>query len=154
MQCVITHIHKYAKDHSDSDHRKQVNIVTKTLFLGASEDKMDVTQEILWTEYTDFDKKIGSFDADEFIWKIKYIKDSNIHLWNQKYSLPCTNVLGFFACIVTSKVLVIGAAEFSWGDVKTIKYWKISAIIIDVSEKLCIFYTSVCIESAIILTDN
>ena len=36
MLFVIPHIHKYAKDHSDSDHRKQVNNVIKTLFSGAS----------------------------------------------------------------------------------------------------------------------
>ena len=35
-----------------------------------------------------------------------------------------TKVLGFVACRVTSKVLGIGAAESSWGDVKTIKYGK------------------------------
>ena len=64
MLCVITHITKYAKDHSDSNHRKQVNNVIKTLFHGASEDEISVTQDIFWTEYTDFDNKIGSFDAD------------------------------------------------------------------------------------------
>ena len=51
----------------------------------------------------------------------KNIKDGNSHLWNQKYSLPCTKVLGFVSCIVTSKVLGIGEAERSWGDVKNIK---------------------------------
>ena len=101
MLCFIPHIHKYTKYHSDSDNRKQVNIVTKTLFLGSYEDKMDVTQEILWTEYTDFDNKIGSFDADEFIWKCKDIRDGNSHLWHQKYSHPCTKVLVFVACRVT-----------------------------------------------------
>ena len=74
---------------------------------------MAVTQDILWTEYTDFDYKIGSFDADEFILKIKDTKDGNSNFWYQKYSLPCTNVLGFFACRVTSKVLGIGASERS-----------------------------------------
>ena len=67
--------------------------------------------------------------------------------WHQKYSLTLTKVIGFVACRVTSKVLGIGAAETSWGDVKKIKYVKISAIIIDVSEKQSIVYTSVCIES-------
>ena len=56
---------------------------------------MSVTQDIFWTEYTDFDDNIGSFDADEFIWKSKDIKDGNIHLWHQKYSLPCTKYLFF-----------------------------------------------------------
>ena len=62
-------------------------------------------------------------------------------MWHQKYSLPLTKILGFVACRVTSKVLVIGAAERSWGDVKTIKYGKRSAISSDVSEKQSIVYT-------------
>ena len=71
-------------------------------------------------------------------------------MWHQKYSLPCTKVIGFVACIGTSKVLGIGAAERSWGDVKTIKYGKISVISSDVSEKKSIVYTFACIEIDII----
>ena len=41
--CVIPHIRKDAKDHSDSDHRKQVNNVIDALFSGLSEEEMDVT---------------------------------------------------------------------------------------------------------------
>ena len=74
--------------------------------------------------------------------------DGNSHLWHQKYSPPFTKVLDFVACRVTSKVLGIGAAERSWGDVKTIKSGKRSAISSDVSEKQSIVYTSACIESA------
>ena len=36
--CVIPHIHKDAKDHSNSDHMKQVNNVIKTLFHGVPEE--------------------------------------------------------------------------------------------------------------------
>ena len=133
MLCVITHICKNAKDHSDSDNRKHVNNVINTLFHGTSEDEMAVTKDIYWTEYNEFDNKIGSFDADEFIRKRKDIRDGNSYLWHQKYSLPCTRVLGFVECRFTSKVLVIGAAEHSWGDVKTIKSGKISAISSDIS---------------------
>ena len=67
MLFVIPCIRRDAKDYSDSDHRKQVRNVIKTLFSGAYEEEMSVTQEIFWTEYNDFDKKIGSFDSDEFI---------------------------------------------------------------------------------------
>ena len=63
MICVIPHIRKDSKDYSDSDHRKEVNNFNKTLFSGASEEEMYVTQDIFWTEYTDFDNKIGSFDV-------------------------------------------------------------------------------------------
>ena len=103
---------------------------------------MAVTQDMFWSEYTYFDNKIGSFDTDEFIWKIKAIKYCNSHLWHQKYSFPCTKVLGFVACRVALKVLGIVASERSWGDVKTIKSGKISAISSDVSEKHSIVYTS------------
>ena len=148
MLCLIPHIRKDAKDHSNSDHRKQVNNVINTLFSGAYEWEMAVTLDLFWTDYTAFDNKIGSFDADEFLWKIKDIRDGNSHLWHQKYSLPFTKVIGFVASRVTSKVLGIGAAERSWGDVKIIKSGKRSAISSDVSEKQSIFYTSACIESA------
>ena len=108
---------------------------------------MNVTLDMFCTEYTTFDNKVGSYDADAFIWKRKDISDGNIHLWHQKYSLPFTKVLGFVACRVTSKVLGIGASKRSWGDVKTIKSGKRSAINSDVLEKQSIVYTSACIES-------
>ena len=88
MLCVIIHIRKDVKDNSDSDHRNQVNNFIKTSFNGLPEDKMAVTQDIFFTECTDFDNKNGSFYGDEFICKSKDIRDGNSHLWNQKYSLP------------------------------------------------------------------
>ena len=66
---------------------------------------MAVTLDLFWTNYTAFDNMIGSFDADEFIWKSKDIRDGNSNLWHQKYSLPFTKVLGFVACRVTSKFI-------------------------------------------------
>ena len=50
MLCVIPHIRKYAKYHSDSDHRKQVNNVINTLYAGASEEEMAVTLDLFLTE--------------------------------------------------------------------------------------------------------
>ena len=41
---------------------------------------MAFTQDIFWTEYTDFDNKNGSFDGDGFIYKSKDIIDGNSHL--------------------------------------------------------------------------
>ena len=82
---------------------------------------MDVTQEIFWNEYTDFDHKNGKFDGDGFIWTSKDIRDGNSQLWHQKYSSPSTKVLGFVAYRFTSKVLGIGAVGSSWRNVKTVK---------------------------------
>ena len=50
MLRVIPHIHKETKYNLDSDHRKQVNNVIKTIFHGFPEDKIYVTQDICWTE--------------------------------------------------------------------------------------------------------
>ena len=58
MLCVIPHICKDAKDHSDSNHRKQVNNVIKRLFFGSSEEEMNVTLHMFWTEYTAFDNNL------------------------------------------------------------------------------------------------
>ena len=107
---------------------------------------MAFTQYLFWTEYTDFDNNNASFDCDEFTRKSKDIRDCNTHFWNQKYSLPFTNILCFVSCRVTSKVLGIGEAERSWGDARKIKSGKISAISSDVSYKQVIIYTYACIE--------
>ena len=60
MLCVIPHIRKDAKDHSERNHRKQVNNVIKRLFSRSSEEKMNVTLEVFCTEYTAFGNKVGS----------------------------------------------------------------------------------------------
>ena len=65
-----------------------------------------------------------------------------------RYSLPCTKVIDFVACRVTSKVLGIGAAQTYWGDVNKIKLCKRPAISSGVSEKQSIVYTSACIKPA------
>ena len=62
MICVIPHIRIDAKYHSDRNHRRQFNNVIKRLFSGSSEEEMNVTLDMFWTDYTDFDNKIGSFD--------------------------------------------------------------------------------------------
>ena len=113
MLCFIPFIRKYAKDHSDIGNMKEVNNLTKTLFHGLSEDKMDVTQNLFCTEYSDFDNNNGSFGGEEFIRKSKEIRGGNSHLWYQKYSLPCIKVLVFVEYIVTSEVIGIGTSECS-----------------------------------------
>ena len=85
MLCVITHIRKYSSDHSDDDNGKQDNTVIKTFFNGWSEDELNFTLELFWTEYTDFDKNDWTFDGDGFICKREYIIDGNSNLWHQKY---------------------------------------------------------------------
>ena len=74
---------------------------------------MNFTLDFFLTEYTNFNNNNSPFDGDECIWKNKYISDVNSHLWHHEHSPPCTNVLGSLAFRVTSKVIGIGASDFS-----------------------------------------
>ena len=49
---------------------------------------------------------------------------------------------------MTSKILGIGSAKRSWGDIKTIKSGKISAPGSDISEKNSIVYESTFVKAA------
>ena len=57
------YIRKDAKHHTDSEHRKQVNNVIKTIFCELYVEEMAVTQYLFLTEYTLFDNNNGSFDG-------------------------------------------------------------------------------------------
>ena len=95
-----------------------MNNVIKTLFAGSTERGLYGTLDTFWSEYTKFNHKNDPFDSNEFICNSKDITDDNSNIWHQKYSLPSTKVIGFVACRLTSKILGIGSAERSWGDVK------------------------------------
>ena len=68
------------------------------------------------------------FYGYDSIWSSTDMCEGNIHRRHIKYSIPCANLLGFGASRVTSKIIGIGAAESSWGDVKTIKSGNISDV--------------------------
>ena len=125
-----------------------MNNVIKTLFVVSTEKKLHGTLEKFWSEYKYFNQKNDPFDRNKFIWNSKDTRDGSSRLCHQKYSLPSTKVLGFVAFRVTSKVLGIGSAERSWGDVKTIKPGKISAFVSCIYEKQSIVCTSAYIEEA------
>ena len=125
-----------------------MNTVIKSLFSGSPEKEPHETIDKFWSEYKRFNHKNDTFDRNEYICSSKYIRYANSHLWHQKYSLPSTKVLGFVPCSLTSKILGVGSAERSWGDVKTIKPEKISALVRDISEKHIIVYASACIEES------
>ena len=61
---------------------KKFKNLIKKMFRELSEDRMAVTKDIFWTEYTDFDNKNCSFCGYGFIWESKDIRDGNSHLWH------------------------------------------------------------------------
>jgi hypothetical protein len=88
-----------------------------------------------WTEHDHFHSKCGPYANRKHIWVSQDLADGNSHLWHKKNSLRYTAILGKLACLVCSKILGIGSAERSWGDVKHLKTDKRSKLS-DVSTKM------------------
>jgi hypothetical protein len=76
---------------------------------------------MFWTEHDHFHSKMGPYGNRDHIWHSQDILAGNSHFWHKKNSLVYTSILGKVACIVCSKILGIGSAERSWGDVKHLK---------------------------------
>ena len=146
MLCVTPHIREYVLVNKNVENMKQVNVFIKILFHVISDDEMNDTLDKFWSEYTAFNHNNCPFNGDYFICSSKDTLGGNSHVWHNKYSIPCTKVLGFVACRVIYKILGIGADERYWGDVKKIESGKISAISSNVLEKQSIVYTYACIE--------
>ena len=119
MLFIINHSREDVLNNTNRNNRQQLNNFIKTLFSYLFNDEFHYIIDTFWSEYNNFNDKNDHFDSDELFCSIKYIRDSNIHLWYQKYSLPCTKVIGFVACIVTSKMIGMGSAERSWNSVNT-----------------------------------
>jgi hypothetical protein len=75
------------------------------------------TCDTLWTEWSNFSNKLDAFSSKRMRNSAPMVQGKS-YVFHERYSLKVTTVLGYVACCVTSKVLGIGAAERSWGDVK------------------------------------
>jgi hypothetical protein len=54
-------------------------------------------------------------------WATPDVSSGRSHIWHKKYSLSYTQMSGYVACCVTSKLCGIGSAERGWAAVKTVK---------------------------------
>jgi hypothetical protein len=90
--------------------------------VGYSEDKMGSLINSFWQEFEDFQSKTCPYANQEYIFRNHVdLSSGNIHFWHKKETLRFTIIFGRFACRVCSKILGIGSAEHSWGDVKHLK---------------------------------
>ena len=129
------------------EHYLCADCLIERLFHGCTEDELGDKKDKFWTEYQDFKNKSGNFEH-AYIWNSKDIQDGNSHLWHQKYSLKFTEVLGYVACWVTSKILGIGAAERAWKHVKILKSGQRGRLEIDSLEKQAIIYSQASMDNA------
>lgn len=102
-----------------------------------------------WAEHDDFHAKKGKFGNRDYIFKNHVdILAGRSHIWHKKESVRYTDIFGQFAARVCSKILGIGSAERSWGDVKHLKTNKRSHLSADrVNKQATIFGASCMLEA-------
>lgn len=102
--------------------------------------------DTFWAEYQDFENKVGPYSGRDYIWNSVDIREGNSHIWHSKNTLRHTKILGKLGCRVCSKILGIGTAERSWGDVKHLKTGKRSHLSGDRVKKQATIFGVSCIE--------
>ena len=145
---IMKHARDIMKNAEDNlRYRVQVDDLIDRLFHGEDTGKV---KDTFWQEWDDFSDKRGvAYDRD-FIWNGTNIENGETYKWHKLYTLHTTKVLGKFACRVTSKILGIGSAERSWGDVKHIKNSKRSHISASRIEKSATIFGASCAQKAAI----
>ena len=77
--------------------------------------------DTFWADFEYFNAKTGVYLNRDHILNSMDIRNGLSHIWHKKNSLRFTKIIGRVSCILCSKILGIGLAERSWGDVKNIK---------------------------------
>ena len=113
----------------------------------------DLIKNTFWEEYNDFSNKVGANYSRDYIWNNQNLSQGKSYLWHKFFSEKSTKVLGRLACRVTSKIIGIGSAERSWGDVKHLKSGKRSHILGKTLDKQATIYGRSCVEVARIKRD-
>jgi hypothetical protein len=112
-------------DNHLGEHRDAVTQLLKKWYLHEvqyNEEKMGEVINQFWQEFEEFQTKTGPYANREYIFRNHIdLSNGNVHFWHKKESLRFTTIFGRFACRVCSKILGIGSAERSWGDVKHLK---------------------------------
>ena len=147
FMCIDNACHEN-KSHLVAIYRNRVSELVRKLFGHLSFPKLiEAKVDTFWVEWKQFHLKLKPFDRDD-IWDVPNVAEGRSHMWHDTYSLHQTEAFGFVACRTTSKVLGIGSAERSWGDVKHLRDGKRCNIGSGRLEKQAVCYTHSCLEKA------
>lgn len=131
-------------------HRDACERLLKKLYWHESNSNEVMNKQIdkFWSEFEHFQGKTGPYAHREHIWNSVDIHEGKSHIWHKKNTLRYTKMLGRFACRVTSKILGIGSAERSWGDVKHLKTNKRSHLSAESVKMQATIFGASCAERA------
>ncbi len=123
--CVMKDVHEDVRLRLPGAERDAIEEVVKRLHLPPFPNKsVDFSKTSLaeivdtfWNEFKAFQCCMEPFHHPSR-WATPDISSGRSHVWHEKYSIPYTQVLGYVACHVTSKLCGIGPAERGWAAVK------------------------------------
>jgi hypothetical protein len=145
--CVMPEVIQDVASRFTGKHQDAVDRVIEKMYSYNELADIGKIKDDFWTEHKTFINKTYPFDKPSR-WLTGDVMKGRSHLWHDKYSLNCTEVLGHVAVRTTSKVLGIGPAERAWGDVKHLKDGKRSHLSADATEKQSVLYTTARITEA------
>ena len=152
---VVPEIQADAKTYT-LQHRNQAENVLRKLLYNAfhSSDVVDDMLNHFWSSLHQFHNHTGCF-AEPRIWNHQYVHNGLSYKWHEEITMKSDHyVLGFVGCRVTSKILGIGAAERSWGDVKKLGGHSRINLSSDKLAKQSMVYSTQCIEAKCIYNQN
>jgi hypothetical protein len=145
---VVPEIILDAKSYNQSE-RERAERCLKQLWhpQSAIESNFQKNLNKFFDELSKFHNRQGPY-ANKRIWSDTYAITGQTHLWHHEHTVRFNYMsLGFTACRVASKILGIGAAERSWGDVKRIIGDRRLSLASTKIHKQSVIYTSNCIQA-------
>ena len=133
----------------DQDERERAERCLKQLWYpqSAIESNFQKNLNKFFSELSKFHNREGPYN-NKRIWCDTYALTGQSHLWHNEHTVRFNYMsLGFTACRVASKILGIGAAERSWGDVKRIIGDRRLSLASTKIHKQSVIYTSNCIQA-------
>jgi hypothetical protein len=153
--CVFQRVTDGVRNNDTSERREAVERVIEGLYdgLGFKSDSADNLSDTFWSEWTDFKNQMGKFSSKR-MWNSWPAIEGESYIWHDRYSLKVTDVMGYVACHVASKVIGIGAAERSWGDVKQLKSDKRAHLCIEYVERQGVIFGAASLHEARVIRKN
>jgi hypothetical protein len=97
------------------------------------------TYDTFWIEWSNSSNRLDALSSKR-MWNSAPVVLGKSYVFHERCSLKVTMVLEYVVCRVTSNVLVIGAAERSWGEVKPLKTDKRSHFSVETVEQHSIIF--------------
>ena len=150
LLCPVEEVHKDMTDNFHEDHMNQAEKVLRILLHTDTDEEFTNHYNTFREEHREFMRKIGLYEAKSKMWQSSLLDNGKVHEWHDIFSINSTEVLGWVACRVTSKILGIGNAERAWGAVKQLKSGRRGHLSGANTKKQATIFAKACIDNAIL----